>query len=94
MSIDSGRIAMSPQKVKVSYLATKPFLFFFRISSPPPITPLFRSCISDVMISNRNKVHSGAVVDWTDHGRIAIVQQEDGLKAAFWCHELDEVRTR
>jgi hypothetical protein len=28
-----------------------------------------------------------------ESGRIVVVKQTDGKGAAFWCHELNEVRT-
>jgi len=92
MSIDSGRIAMSPRNVAVEYLQSKPFLVFFRKDSPPPVIAPFNSTITKDMIKNRSKVFRGDVVSWTDHGRIAVVRQADGKEAAFWCHELNETR--
>jgi hypothetical protein len=92
MSIDSGRIAMSPQNVVVEYLQSKPFLLFFRKDSPPPVIAPFNTTITKDMIKNRPQVSDGKVVSWTDHGRIAVVRQTDGKEAAFWCHELNEAR--
>ena len=86
MSLEPGRVAMMPRNVVVEYLHTKPFLRYFRKSFPPPLI----SPVTKEMISNRKKVNSGSVVSWGEHGRVAVVQQMDGVKAAFWCHELNE----
>jgi hypothetical protein len=88
MSIDSDEIAMMPNSVEVEKLSTKPAFIFFQKENPPPVRAPFNSTINVEMIKNRKVVKSGSVVGWTDHGRIAVVKQKDGLEAAFWCYEL------
>jgi hypothetical protein len=88
MSIDSGEISMMPSSVEVDYLSIKSFFIIFKIDNPPPVKAPFNSTINNNMIKNRKLVNSGSVVGWTDHGRIAVVKQSDGLEAAFWCYEL------
>ena len=46
--------------------------------------------ITDAHLRNRLNVYCGKVIEWSEHGRVAIVRDELGDEAAFWHFELIE----
>lgn len=85
--MNTDTVAMKPNKVEVFSLRKTNFLFF-TFDNPPPVKPPYSRVITSEMVKNRTGVKCGAVVNWTDHGRIAVVRSNEGVEGAFWHDEL------
>lgn len=88
--MDSDAVAMKPGKVEVLSLRKMNFLLF-AFDAPPPVKAPYNRVITSEMVKNRSIVKYGAVTNWTAHGCIAVVRNDDGLEGAFWHDELELV---
>jgi hypothetical protein len=91
MSMSSDSVAMSvglQVVVSLRYKKHISVLGFSIISIDKP--PVTNETVTQKMIKDRKLVSGGKVIDWTDHGQTAVVENNQGIKAAFNCGELSK----
>lgn len=94
MGLSLKEVSEKLDNVVVSYRDTKSFLYFFNIDNPPPLIPKFKKFIPSLNNNNRAKVTHGSIVEHSDDGKIVIIENREGIKAAFWYFELKKRRNR
>lgn len=63
----------------------KPFFLIFSVDDAPGRS----STVTPNLIRNRTIVNHGKIVSWGEHGRVAVLENKNGIQAAFHYYELN-----
>ena len=87
MSLTTDAVSMygHGRKLKTWPNTTRYFMGLLKFDKAPALSNM----VKPEHRANRDKVTEGVITSWGEHGRVAIVTDEDGVSAAFYNDEVE-----